>query len=189
LRSEKILDDGSIRITMKLEQKRERAAAALRLPDAVMAGTAWRQEKFCRLLRFRGLVARVRSRNAMHPRWTMAALQNMMGIMMQMNAFQFYSFWVPEFFPYQQKQQEHPVSGVRNWPVSPARHNSAVFHPSFPSGPIRPRPCLPFPNLFRALSVTSPYGYRAFLKKWFCIEWVEELYYGMLFIKMRRRLS
>jgi len=54
LRSEKILDDGSIRITMKLEQKRERAAAALRLPDAVMAGTAWRQEKFCRLLRFWG---------------------------------------------------------------------------------------------------------------------------------------
>ena len=32
----------------------EQTAAALRLPDAVMAGTAWRQEKSCRLFAFLG---------------------------------------------------------------------------------------------------------------------------------------
>ena len=32
----------------------EQTAAALRLPGTVIAGTAWRQEKSCRLLRFRG---------------------------------------------------------------------------------------------------------------------------------------
>ena len=40
----------------------ERTAAALRFPGTVIAGTAWRQEKSCRLWRFRGSLARVRGR-------------------------------------------------------------------------------------------------------------------------------
>ena len=38
--------------------RKKRHAAALRLPGTVIAGTAWRQEKSCRLWRFHGPVSR-----------------------------------------------------------------------------------------------------------------------------------
>ena len=48
--------------------RKKRHAAALRLPGTVIAGTAWRQEKSCRLVRFRGSVAHVRDRSGSRER-------------------------------------------------------------------------------------------------------------------------